>query len=107
MSLQSHSHGKDRVRVLKVRRSPDGHSISEYTCKVVVESHAKQAFTSTNNYNVVATDSIKNTVYLVAKDNKALSPEEFGVQLVDFFLKKYAGIVRIRIRDNSKWLLDL
>jgi urate oxidase len=60
--LQTHSHGKNRVRVLKVRRLATGHEVMELTVKVVIESHADKAFTSPDNSNVVATDSIKNTV---------------------------------------------
>lgn len=39
------------------------------------------AFTQADNRNIVATDTVKNTVYVVARRNNFASIEEFGILL--------------------------
>lgn len=45
-----------------------------------------------DNSEIVATDSQKNTVYLLAKKHGVTSPEEFGILLCNHFLQKYRHI---------------
>lgn len=47
---------------------------------------------SGDNSDIVATDSQKNTVYLLAKKFGIKSPEEFAVTLTNHFLGKYRHV---------------
>ena len=70
--LARHQHGKTRVRVLKVRREGGVHAISEYKVETTLFSPAyDRVFTKGDNTDLVATDTQKNTVYIVAKRTDA------------------------------------
>ena len=74
--LARHQHGKTRVRVLKVRREGGVHAISEYKVETTLFSPAyDRVFTKGDNTDLVATDTQKNTVYIVAKRTDASTPE--------------------------------
>ena len=88
--LARHQHGKTRVRVLKVRREGGVHAISEYKVETTLFSPAyDRVFTKGDNTDLVATDTQKNTVYIVAKRTDASTPEAFGVALCEHLLKEY------------------
>ena len=90
-SLTQHCHGKTRVKVLKVRRADDGtHTISEYEVATTLYSPVyERVFTQNDNNELVATDTQKNTVYVVAKRTQARTPEEFGIDLCSHLLAHY------------------
>lgn len=45
------------------------------------QGNVETAFTKADNSNIVATDTVKNTVYIVARRNQFASIEEFGIIL--------------------------
>lgn len=45
----------------------------------------------------MATDSQKNTVYLLAKQHGIKSPEEFGLLLIQHFLTKYRHVEGVHV----------
>lgn len=51
------------------------------------------AFKKADNRNIVATDTVKNTVYLLARRHSFASIEEFGIILAKHFLAQYPSIV--------------
>ena len=78
------------MRVLKVRREGGVHAISEYKVETTLFSPAyDRVFTKGDNTDLVATDTQKNTVYIVAKRTDASTPEAFGVALCEHLLKEY------------------
>lgn len=52
-----------------------------------------EAFTKADNRNIVATDTCKNTVYVLARRHQFASIEEFGIIIAKHFLSQYRGIV--------------
>ena len=84
--LTQHNHGKAKVRVMKVRHKQGGrHEVSEYTVDITLfNSRGKGArgddkcFTDGDNSDLVATDTQKNTVYIVAKACPCESPAHHG-----------------------------
>jgi urate oxidase len=45
------------------------------------QGNVETAFTQADNRNIVATDTVKNTVYILARRHQFSSIEEFGVIL--------------------------
>ena len=81
--MGDHHHGKARVRVLRVREDGEKHTVQEYTVATRLFSPAYSAvFTDESNAGLVATDTQKNTVYVVAKRSKSTTPEDFGIEIV-------------------------
>eukprot|EP00871_Galdieria_phlegrea_P004974 jgi/Galph1/5478/GphlegSOOS_G4129.1 len=91
--LANSSHGKARVRVAKVFREPSGiHRFVEVSVKVSLQGGTDSSFLSGDNSKVVATDSCKNIIYVVAKQHSFSSIESFAMDLIVFFLDKYSFI---------------
>lgn len=91
--LGENYHGKDRVRVAKVRRGRDGvHQFVELVVRVELYGGTDAAYTRGDNAAVVATDTCKNHVYMLAKTHDCATPEAFAVDLSLTFLETYAHI---------------
>jgi urate oxidase len=89
-------HGKSRVRVGRVwRRSvaAGGDVFVEWNVAVSVVSDCLPSYTSDDNSTIVATDSIKNTVYVKAKEcAEVVSMEQFAVILGRHFTFFYPQV---------------
>ena len=95
--LAKNSYGKSRVRLTKVERHADRHDLFEWSVDVQLEGDFVPAYTVGDNRNVVATDTMKNTVYTLAADVPLGSPEAFGLMLGKHFLK-YPQVSRATIK---------
>jgi urate oxidase len=95
--LIAHNYGKAKVRVLKVFRAGKIHSIKELDIQVMLQGDFNASFTKADNRLVVATDSIKNTVNVFAKQKLGAETELFGIALGEHFLKKYKHVSRVEI----------
>lgn len=91
--LGGNYHGKDRVRVAKVRRGRDGvqHFI-ELVARIELTGGTEASYTDGDNRAVVATDTCKNHVYMLAKTHDCATPEQFAMDLSLTFLKNYAHV---------------
>jgi urate oxidase len=95
VKLIQHRYGKARVQVLKVRRAGKVHSLKELDVKVMLEGGFHASYTRADNRLVVATDSIKNTINVLAKTHLGPETEVFGVALGEHFLKTYKHVSRV------------
>ncbi len=96
--LRDHHHGKARVRVLRVRADGTRHEAHEYTVATRLFSQAyADVFTRESNDRLVATDTQKNTVYVVAKRTAATTPEDFGVDLATHLLSEYPVLSAVEV----------
>ncbi|CAG8070051.1 unnamed protein product [Penicillium salamii] len=93
-SLAAARYGKDNVRVYKVHRDEKTgvQTVVEMTVCVLLEGDIETSYTRADNSVVVATDSIKNTIYITAKQNPVTPPELFGSILGTHFIEKYSHI---------------
>lgn len=93
--LGFNTHGKGRVRLVKVTRLPDGrHEVAQLQVQILLEGdNMANVFLTGNNSTVVATDTCKNTVYCLAKMHDFKSIEEFGLITCRHFLSEYPQIV--------------
>jgi len=75
---------------MKVVRTQTKHLCYEYSVDTTLNSPTyERVFTKDDNSELVATDTQKNTVYVVAKRTKADTPEKFAVDLVKHFISEY------------------
>jgi urate oxidase len=66
ISLPCSLPGKDKVRLLKVHkdpRDPKQQSVVELSVQILLEGDIETSYTKADNSVVVATDTMKNTVY--------------------------------------------
>jgi len=104
-SLTSARYGKDKVRVFRVVRDGDKHTVVEYIVRALLEGDIETSYTQADNSVVVATDSIKNTCYVIAKTSPhVLSPELYALHLGTHFVTKYPHIHKAFIGvEQLKW----
>lgn len=102
--LCDHGYGKSSVKLLHVHRDGDYHSIREFEVSTELKLASESAYVLGDNKEVVATDSQKNTVYLLAKKHGVKTPEEFGAVVVNHFLYMYKQVVEARCRvEEYPW----
>jgi urate oxidase len=97
MKLIQHNYGKARVRVLKVMRAGRVHSLKELEVQVMLQGSFDSSYTKADNRLVVATDSVKNTVNILAKQKLGPDTEAFGVLLGGHFLQTYKHVSRVEV----------
>ena len=97
MKLTDHSYGKARVRVLKVLRDGAKHSLKELDVQVMLHGDFDASYTQADNKLVVATDSMKNTVNIFAKEKLGAETEPFGIALAEHFIQTYAHVARAEV----------
>jgi urate oxidase len=83
--LGDNRYGKSRIRLVTVRRGPDRHDLRDLTVAIALEGDFDAAHTAGDNANLVATDTMKNTVYAFARDRLTGSAEAFGLELARHF----------------------
>ena len=104
MSLVSQNYGKQRVRVLKVMRSTPRHEVKELEVGVRLEGDFESSYTEADNRKVVATDTMKNTVQVLAHRHLGLQTEPFVLLLARHFLELYPQVSRVTIDTReSRW----
>jgi urate oxidase len=109
VKLNAHRYGKSRVRVLKVLREGDArtgaaHMIKELSARVLLEGRFERSFTDADNADVVATDTMKNTINVLAHDHLGAENERFARRVSEHFLGRYVQISRVRVRlDERVW----
>ena len=85
-------YGKNYVRLLHVRRDGDVHHIKELEVNTALSLSDTKDYLRGDNSSIVATDSQKNTVYVLAKRHGVRTIEEFALRLSGHFLQKYGHV---------------
>jgi urate oxidase len=86
--LAENSYGKSRVRLVKVTRHPDRHDFREWTVQILLEGDFESCFVEGDNSKILPTDTMKNTVYSLARNSSAECMEDFGKELIAFLLDR-------------------
>jgi len=99
--LIAHQYGKARVRVLKVLRDGATHRIKDISVAALLEGDFASSYTSADNSKVVPTDTIKNTINVLAKQHLGDEIERFAIVLGDHFLS-YQQVREARIDISER-----
>lgn len=87
-ALGDNRYGKTRVRLVRVKRHRDHHDFCEWTVQILLRGDFASCFEEGDNSKILATDTMKNTVYSLARDSSATCMENFGKELTDFLLDR-------------------
>jgi urate oxidase len=106
MALVRNTYGKGRVRIMRVKRDDDGrHEVRELTVNAMLEGGFGRAYTDADNSAVVATDTIKNIVNIVARENIGLDTEAFVEALARRYLDRYPQVERTIVTAwETRWV---
>lgn len=103
-SLVQSAYGKSRVRLTKVTRLADRHLLKEIAVDIQLEGAFDRSYTDGDNSNIVATDTMKNTVYALASSDPIENIETFAKNLGNHFVTKYKQIALATISiEEELW----
>jgi urate oxidase len=102
VKLAENSYGKSRVRLAKVKRHPDHHDFREWTIEILLEGDFESCFIAGDNSKILPTDTMKNTVYSLARNSPADCMEEFGKELIAFLLDRNPQVSAARVTLSEK-----
>ena len=83
--LGANRYGKSRIRLVTVDRSMDRHEMRDLSVDVSLEGDFTAAHVDGDNANIVATDTMKNTVYAFAREHLTGPPEVLGLAVARHF----------------------
>ena len=95
--LSHAEYGKSEIRLVKVTRRRHGHDLRDLTVAVKLEGDFDAAYVDADNSGLLATDTMRNAVYALAKQRPIDPIESFGRRLVDHFLGAGPGVTRARV----------
>lgn len=100
--LGENRYGKSRVRLSRITRDAYHHDFAEWTVQVLLEGDFDASFTAADNSKVLPTDTMKNSVYYIARQSKATTIEEFAKELGDYFLSNNPQVFKASIEVEQK-----
>jgi urate oxidase len=84
--LGPNNYGKSEVRLVKVTRGAERHDVREVHVDVALSGDLEDVHVKGDNTDVLATDTMRNTVYALAKDHPLEDVDDFGLALARHFL---------------------
>jgi urate oxidase len=104
MPLISNKYGKGRVRVMRIHRDGERQEVSQLNIKAMLDGDFSRTYTHADNSNTISTDTIKNVVNVVARENTGLCSEEFCQVLARKYLDTYPQVASVAITAHeTKW----
>lgn len=100
-NLGSNRYGKSRVRLMRLSKHFDHHDLDEWTLQILLAGDFETAHTLGDNSKILPTDTMKNTVYFVARESKAESMEDYAKELVDYILTRNPQIASAEVVIES------
>ncbi len=101
IELAENTYGKSRVRLMKVTRHAHGNDLREWTVEVLIKGDFQAAYVEGNNAAILATDTMKNMIYAVARSSAATTMEAYAIELAAAILSRNAQVVSAAIRVES------
>ncbi|XP_008569847.1 PREDICTED: uricase [Galeopterus variegatus] len=90
-------YGKEMVKVLHIQRDGIYHSIKEVVTSVQLTLSSKKDYQFGDNSDVIPTDTIKNTVNVLAKFKGIESIEVFALNICEHFLSSFNHVIRAQV----------
>ncbi|HEY7620573.1 MAG TPA: urate oxidase [Solirubrobacteraceae bacterium] len=97
-ALARNSYGKSEIRLVKVTRDSDRHELCDVTVDVALEGDFAAVHATGDNSGLLATDTMRNTVYALAAQHAVEDLELFGRVLVDHFVEAGPSVHRARVQ---------
>jgi urate oxidase len=103
--LAQNNYGKSRVRLLRVSRQEGRHDIKELTLAIRFEGDFESAHVRGDNRKILPTDTMKNTIYALARQHPIEPMESFSLHLIEHFLTYNPQVSLVRIEAaESLWM---
>jgi urate oxidase len=104
IKLTRNSYGKTDVKLTKVIREGKLHHLLQFEVAVLLTGDFSKSFTDGDNRKLVATDSIKNAVYVLAKENDFATAEAFAAITAAHFVNTYKQVKLATVNiEQVRW----
>lgn len=104
MRLLNSTYGKGRVRVMRLSGEGQNREVRELAVKAMLMGDIAQAYTHADNSTSVSTDTIKNVVNVVAREELEAGPEAFCRAVAKRLLESYPGMTRVTVSAREvRW----
>jgi urate oxidase len=100
--LTGHRYGKARVRVMKILRDGPVHTLKDLDVAAYLQGDFESSYTSGDNSKVVATDTIKNTINVFARQHLGEEIERFALILGEHFVTRYEQAHKAEIQISER-----
>jgi len=95
--LDKNAYGKNAIHLSKIIRQPDRHEIRHISVNISLQGDFGTVHTVGDNTKVLPTDTMKNTVYALAKDHFTSSIEAFGLYLADYLQTNNPQVSEVQV----------
>jgi urate oxidase len=103
--LAQNEYGESRVRLMRVTRRDSHHDIKDMTLSIRFEGDFAAAHTSGDNRKILPEDTLRNTIYVLAKQYPAEAIEEFALHVIEHFLTYNPQVSQVEIAAHEQpWL---
>ncbi len=104
MPFVHQKYGKAQVRLLRVHRQADRHEVREVRIRAMLEGDFTAAYATADNAQVIATDSMKNLVQVLALEHLRADNEPFAMAIAQTFLDRYAHVSQVEVElEETAW----
>ena len=104
MPLIRNTYGKGRVRIMRVDRASERHEVRELSVQAMLSGAFEASYTEGDNSSVIATDTVKNIVNIVARDNVGAENEDYAGALARYFLDHYPHVAEVNVTaSETRW----
>jgi urate oxidase len=97
-TVGTNRYGKRRIRLVKVARHAGRDDLKEITAQILLEGEFESCYRLGDNRNILPTDTLKNTVYALARHSSLDPIEEFALELVRHFLNHNPQVAQVRLK---------
>lgn len=101
-SLDFNQYGKTQVRLTQVLGDGAKHEVVELTVKILFQGDFADSYEKADNSRVLPTDTMKNTVYVLARQHPIESIEGFGLLLARHFLAQVTHLEKVEIEIEQR-----
>ena len=90
------------MRLARLKRTPERHEFQEWTVQILLQGDFESCFTDGDNRKILPTDTMKNTVYSLARSSSAECMEDFAKDLIDFLLRRNPQVSQAEVSVSEK-----
>ena len=102
IAVAENKYGKSRVRLVQVKRKAGWHDLREWTVEILLQGDFDSCFVEGDNSRILPTDTMKNTVYSLARYSAAECMEEFAKELIGFLLSRNPQVSAAEVSISEK-----
>lgn len=103
IKLGENRYGKSRVRLARLNRQSSVHEFQEWSVEVLLQGDFLSCFAEGDNSRILPTDTMKNTIYSLARKSSTASMEDFSKELLEYLLSYNPQVsqAEVSIREKS------